>query len=68
MKEYKPRFTPTFFKATRKLKSDKRKELEKAVLKILNEPIRGEAVKIFFQGVSVGGRSGKISNYLRNYR
>ncbi len=34
MKEYKPRFTPTFFKATRKLKSDRRKELEKAVLKI----------------------------------
>ncbi len=67
MKEYKPRFTPTFFKATRKLKSDRRKELEKAVLKIFECAYQGEAVKIFFQGVSVG-RSGKISNYLRNYR
>jgi len=38
MSEFKPKFTPTFFNETRKLKSDKRKELEKVVLKILNNP------------------------------
>ncbi len=59
MKEYKPRFTLTFFKATRKLKSDRRKELEKAVLKILNEPIRGKPLRYSFKGC----RSEEVGKY-----
>ena len=61
MKEFKPapKFTPTFLKETRRLKSGKRKELEKVVLKEervrksgaknLGQSCSGKAVKIFFQ-------------------
>jgi len=40
MKEFSPNFTPTFLKETKRLKSGKRKELEKVVLKILDNPAR----------------------------
>jgi mRNA-degrading endonuclease RelE of RelBE toxin-antitoxin system len=49
MKEFKPKFTPTFFKETKKLKSDRRKELEKVVLKILNDPTRGKPLRYSFK-------------------
>ena len=42
MNEFKPKFTPTFLNETKKLKRDRRKELEKAVIKILNAPTSGK--------------------------
>ena len=42
MNEFKLKFTPTFLNETKKLKIDMRKELEKAVLKILNAPTSGK--------------------------
>ncbi len=50
MNKFKPKFTPTFFKETKKLKSDKRKELGKVVLKILNDPTRGKPLRYSFKG------------------
>jgi len=59
MNEFKPKFTPTFFKETKKLKSDKRKELEKVVLKILNDPTRGKPLRYSFKGC----RSEEVGKY-----
>ena len=50
MNEFKPEFTPTFFKETKKLKRDMRQELEKVVLKILNDPTRGKPLRYSFKG------------------
>ena len=65
MKEFKPapKFTPTFLKETRRLKSGKRKELEKVVLKILDNPARGKPLRYSFKSVR---RSREISGYLRD--
>jgi addiction module RelE/StbE family toxin len=59
MKEFKPKFTPTFFKETKKLKRDRRKELEKVVLKILNDPTRGKPLRYSFKGC----RSEEVGKY-----
>lgn len=50
MNEFKPKFTPTFLDETKRLKRDKRKELEKAVLKILDDPARGKPLRYSFKG------------------
>ena len=59
MNEFKPKFTPIFLKETGKLKSDKRKELEKVVLKILNNPTRGKPLRYSFKGC----RSEEVGKY-----
>ena len=59
MNKFKPKFTPTFLKGTKKLKSDKRKELGKVVLKILNEPTRGKPLRYSFKGC----RSEEVGKY-----
>jgi addiction module RelE/StbE family toxin len=59
MKEFKANFTPTFLKETKKLKTDKRKELEKVVLKILNDPTRGKPLRYSFKGC----RSEEVGKY-----
>jgi len=59
MNQFKPEFTPTFLKETRKLKSDKREELEKVVLKILNDPTRGKPLRYSFKGC----RSEEVGKY-----
>ncbi|NQE52987.1 hypothetical protein C5S29_05295 [ANME-1 cluster archaeon GoMg3.2] len=59
MNKFKSKFTPTFLKETKKLKSDKRKELEKVVLKILNAPTRGKPLRYSFKGC----RSEEVGKY-----
>ena len=59
MNEFKANFTPTFLKETKKLKTDKRKELEKVVLKILNDPTRGKPLRYSFKGC----RSEEVGKY-----
>lgn len=50
MSEFEPRFTPTFLKETRKMKGEVRKELEKSILKIVNDPKRGKPLHYLFHG------------------
>jgi len=59
MNEFKPEFTPTFLKETKKLKRDMRLELEKVVLKILNDPTRGKPLRYSFKGC----RSEEVGKY-----
>ena len=59
MNEFKPKFTPTFLNETKKLKSDRRKELEKAVIKILNAPTSGKPLRYSFKGC----RSEEVGKY-----
>jgi len=57
--KFKPKFTPTFLKETKKLKRDERKELEKVVLRILNNPTRGKPLRYSFKGC----RSERVGRY-----
>ena len=59
MNKFKPKFTPTFLNETKKIKSNLRKELEKAVLKILNNPKRGKPLRYSFKGC----RSEEVGKY-----
>jgi len=59
MNEFKPEFTPTFLKETKKHKRDMRQELEKVVLKILNDPTRGKPLRYSFKGC----RSEEVGKY-----
>jgi mRNA-degrading endonuclease RelE of RelBE toxin-antitoxin system len=49
-KKREPKFTPKFLSETKKLKGELKRELERAVLKILKDPLRGKPLRYSFKG------------------
>ncbi len=49
MSSLEAQFTPTFLNETKKIKGELKKQLEKCVLKILENPERGKPLRYIFQ-------------------